>query len=126
VQITTQGNTGIRRPHVTASDADTVSGTSWTSDAIPMNYCTTGILSLLWSDFNDTDAVAHVQGSYDGVLFNNLDGNGCLMDSTDDTQLWEFDYINVLYIRVLITYNSVTSGAFALTFRGEFNSSKNY
>jgi hypothetical protein len=126
VEIVNQGNVGIRRPHVLANDAALVSGTSFTSDSIPLNYCTSGVLSLLWYDFNDTDAVAHVQGSYDGVLWNNIDGNGCTMDALDDNQIWEFMYINVLYIRLVITYNSVTTGAIALQFRGEFNSSKNY
>jgi len=126
VAIKKQGNTGIRRPHVIADEAGTVTASSWNSTVIPLNYCTSGVLTLLWSDFSALDAVAYIQGSYDGVLWNNLERSGCLLDSTDDVQLWEFTSINVLHLRIVLAFNSVTSGAFALQFRGEFNSAKNY
>lgn len=126
MQIRNQGNPGIRREHTFASDIVPVSGTTFISDSIPVNYATSGILTFFWADFDDTDAIVHVEGSYNGTLWNVLDGNGCVCNSSTDTQLWEFLYLNVLHLRLSITFNGVTAGAFGWEFRGEFNSAKNY
>jgi hypothetical protein len=126
MQLITQGTTGIRRPHVIATDAAPVSGTEFISEAVPAEFCSSGVLTLYWSDFDDTDALAHIEGSYDGTVWNTLDGAGAILNSSDDVQIWELIQINVLYLRVKIIYNGVTAGAIAFTFRGEFNDSKNY
>ena len=126
MDIAQSGNVGVRRRLVEANGALTVSGASYISDTIPLKACTSGILQLFWADFNGIDATAHVEGSYDGMTWNKLDGDGATLNSVEDMQLWEFLYFNVLYIRLVLTYNSVTTGMFSIAFRGEFNSSKNY
>ena len=120
------GNVGIRRQHTYADDVVDISGlTSFVSDAIPHNYCTSGIFTLYWSSFNALDAVAHLEGSFDGQTWNLLDEAGATLDSATDTQLWDILYTSCLYIRISITLNSVTTGAIGFKFRGEFNDSKN-
>jgi hypothetical protein len=121
------GNVGIRRQHTYADDIVDVSGLStYESDPIPTNYCTSGIFTLYWSAFNATDAVAHIEGSYDGSQWNTIDGNGALLNSAADTQLWDLLYTKMLYIRLSIVFNSNTTGAIAFKFRGEFGDAKNY
>ena len=114
------GNVGIRRQHTYADDVVDVSGLSiFESDPIPTNYCTSGIFTLYWSSFDATDAVAHIEGSYDGSQWNTLDETGAVLDSTGDTQLWDILYSSCLYIRLSITLNSVTVGAIGFKFRGD-------
>jgi hypothetical protein len=124
MDILTQGNLGRRVPHILADELVVVSGSEWASAPVPLTHAISGILSLIWVDFDAADAVAHIQGSYDGSLWNNLDGAGCAMDTAADVQLWEFNSLNVLYLRLYVNYGSLTTGEFAMQFRGEFNTTK--
>lgn len=127
MDVINTGNVGIRRQHTYADDVVDMSGkTTYTSDPIPLNNCTSGLFTLYWSGFNDIDAVAHIEGSYEGSSWNTIDGNGALLSSAEDTQLWDILYTKMLYIRLSITLNSVTSGVVAFKFRGEFGDAKNY
>ena len=126
MELINTGNVGIRRRHVEAQDVFAVSGMFFISDNIPMQYCTSGIFSLQWADFNGVDANASLQGSFDGDTWNMLDAGGTTLDAATDTQLWEFTEVSVLYIRLVLTFKSVTDGMFGFKFRGEFNNAKNY
>lgn len=128
MELINKGNPGIRRRHVEAQDVYEVADyvLSFSSEPIPTQYCTSGIFNFHWADFDTYDAVAHIQGSFDGTTWNNLDGTGSLLNALTETQLWEFTEVNVMYIRLTIEFNTVTTGLFGFNFQGEFNSAKNY
>jgi len=128
VELRQAGNVGIRRRHVEATDVYEVSDyvLTFVSEPIPTKFCTSGIFNFRWADFDAYDAKAHLQGSYDGTTWNNLDDQGALLDAPTETQIWELNEVNVFFIRLAIEFNTVTTGVFGFEFKGEFNKSKNY
>jgi len=128
VQIINNGNVGIRRRHVEATDVYEVADyvLEFNSEPIPTEYATSGIFNFNWADFDALDGMAYIEGSFDGIGWNKLDHSGSLLDAPTETQIWEFTSINVFWIRLHIDFNSVTSGVFGFSFKGEFNNAKNY
>ncbi len=77
-------------------------------------------ISFSWTGLNASDAQAEVQGSVDGINWNKIksDDNVLILDTTEDTQIWEILEVTTRYVRLSYTPNSNTTGSGTVEFFG--------
>ena len=88
--------------------------------ALDVSRCDKGVFQLNWADLDAFNARFILQGSLDGINWNDLGGEagGIILDIEDDTQIWELTEISFNYLRADFTANNVTTGALELLFKG--------
>ena len=96
------------------------SPTDFQTVALDVSRCGKGIFQLNWADLNAFNARFILQGSLDGINWNDLGGSlgGIILDVEDDVQIWELTEIAFNYLRADFTANNVNTGALELLFLG--------
>lgn len=77
-------------------------------------------ISFSWQGLDASDATAEVQGSVDGLSWNRIksDDNVLILDTTEDTQIWEILDVTTRYVRLFYSPGTVTTGSATVEFFG--------